>query len=66
MSRLASLVAAAALVAGVAACQPSAAEHARWVERCENLRDVAAHAEWSRNGVSATCNAATLERSALR
>ena len=66
MTHLAPLVAAAALVGGIAACQPSAAEHARWRERCENLRDVAAHAEWSRNGVSASCNATTLGRSALR
>ena len=60
MTHLTALLAAAALIGGAVACAPDEAALASWHARCQSVDDVAAHAARSREGVSATCNAATL------
>ena len=56
MAHLTTLLAAAALIGGAVACAPDEAALADWHARCRSVDDVAAHAERSRQGVSATCN----------
>ena len=66
MAHLTTLLAAAALAGGLLACAPDEAALTAWHARCLSVDDVAAHAERSRQGVSATCNAATLAAGARR
>ena len=60
MAHLTTLLAAATLAGGLLACAPDETALAGWHARCLSVDDVAAHAERSRQGVSATCNAAVL------
>ena len=65
MSKTIGLVGAALLLGSLAGCRPDAAAVAAWQARCLTTEDVAAHAARSREGVSATCHEAVLERATV-
>ena len=62
MTHLTALIVAAALCGGAVACDPGPAAIADWRARCASPADALRHAERSREGLSATCDAAVLAR----